>query len=572
MQDFFHRRHHPVGFGKRSSCGGQVIQDEAALIHLRHEVRPQGAIAEIRSDNENHAKQAQRPRMFQGETQYPSVAPNQPTHNAGGLPLCMPALRRPPVPQQYVAERRSPGQRQYQRSRQGHAHGDGESAEERARHSADGDQRQENDDRRNGRPDQRIANLAHRAADRLPAALSGVAMEHDVFHHHDGVVDHQAHRRRQTAQGHQVKALPQGAQRDKGDGHGGRNHQARHQRRPPVPQEQHQNNGRQKEPDQDRIAHAPDGILHQFGLIVEGRNGDPARQRLANQVDLGVHPVRHRHRVAVRLPVYVQQHRGFAVRGNGRIDWLHRRPHAGDVADAHGNPGGRGLHDDGRNFFGRAGLSAHQPQNQLVIALDQAWRIDHVAALHRIQNGRNVDAGLNQLRGIRADLELRYAPALDDDGGDARHAVEPGLHFIGGQFPQGGGRNVGRRQAVADDGERGEGQTVGSDFGVGRQGGLHPRQRRVDQLQRPEHVHVPREEQVHLGRTAAGDRPHLLDALHGAHGFLDGLRDGDQHLIDGRDPVIDADHDAGEVGLREDRDRYGERQVHAGRDQSGNDE
>ena len=42
-----------------------------------------------------------------------------------------------------------------------------------------------------------------------------------------------------------------------------------------------------------------------------------------------------------------------------------------------------------------------------------------------------------------------------------------------------------------------------------------------------------------------------------------GRGDRDQHLVDGKDAVIDADHDAREIGLREHRHRDGERQVDA---------
>ena len=50
------------------------------------------------------------------------------------------------------------------------------------------------------------------------------------------------------------------------------------------------------------------------------------------------------------------------------------------------------------------------------------------------------------------------------------------------------------------------------------------------------------------------------------------LRDRDLHLIDGRDAVIDADHDAREIGIRENRDGNVERQIDAHRDQREDDE
>ena len=46
-----------------------------------------------------------------------------------------------------------------------------------------------------------------RLAHGFDAVLARVAMQHDVFDHHDGVVDDQADGRGQTAQRHQVEAL-----------------------------------------------------------------------------------------------------------------------------------------------------------------------------------------------------------------------------------------------------------------------------------------------------------------------------------------------------------------------------
>ena len=51
----------------------------------------------------------------------------------------------------------------------------------------------------------RISRIALRIASARD--LAGVAVHHDVLHHHDGVVDHQADGRGQAAQRHQVEAL-----------------------------------------------------------------------------------------------------------------------------------------------------------------------------------------------------------------------------------------------------------------------------------------------------------------------------------------------------------------------------
>ena len=60
--------------------------------------------------------------------------------------------------------------------------------------------------------------------------------------------------------------------------------------------------------------------------------------------------------------------------------------------------------------------------------------------------------------------------------------------------------------------------------------------------------------------------------LHAVDGLFDRACDGDQHLVDRRDAVIDADDDAREVGRREDRNGDRERQVHSRRRERQNDE
>ena len=59
-----------------------------------------------------------------------------------------------------------------------------------------------------------------RAANGLQPALASVAVQRDVLDHHDGIVDHQSHGRRQSAQSHQVETLAQQLEGDERDQHG----------------------------------------------------------------------------------------------------------------------------------------------------------------------------------------------------------------------------------------------------------------------------------------------------------------------------------------------------------------
>ena len=65
-----------------------------------------------------------------------------------------------------------------------------------------------------------------RLAHRFDAAFAGFAVEHDVLHDDDGVVDHEADGRGQSAQRHQVEAFADEPEHQHRDGNGDRNHQA----------------------------------------------------------------------------------------------------------------------------------------------------------------------------------------------------------------------------------------------------------------------------------------------------------------------------------------------------------
>ena len=43
---------HAVRLGQRRACGAQVVEDEAAFIHLREEIRSERLVGEIRARNE----------------------------------------------------------------------------------------------------------------------------------------------------------------------------------------------------------------------------------------------------------------------------------------------------------------------------------------------------------------------------------------------------------------------------------------------------------------------------------------------------------------------------------------
>ena len=162
-------------------------------------------------------------------------------------------------------------------------------------------------------------------------------------------------------------------------------------------------------------------------------------------------------------------------------------------------------------------------------------------------------------------MELGPLATLNEDTRHARKAVEPGLDFVGRQLPEVGLRHRVGGQAVADDGKAGKVETIGPDVRCRRETALNARDGRIDHLQRLQHVDVPVEEEVDLGRAAAADRSDVFKAGHDPNRFLDRPGDRDLHLLDRHHAVLDADDDPRKVRRRENGNGQRQRFVNADR-------
>src|SRR4029077_4474638 len=236
-----------------------------------------------------------------------------------------------------------PGEGQRERGQQRHGHGDGQRAEEGAGYPADRNQGQEDHDGRDRRPEQGNGDFLQRAMDGLSTTLPGVAVQNDVFDDDDGVVDDQADCGRETTQGHQVEAFAEDLQRNEGHENRYRDDESGDDRGAPVAQEDDEDDRGEDQAEQDGVAHAPDRLPDDDGLIVERAQFDARRQRLLDARDFGVDLVRDLHRVAVGLAVYVQQNGRFAVGVDDGVDGLDAGRDGGDIADAHRDAGRGGL-------------------------------------------------------------------------------------------------------------------------------------------------------------------------------------------------------------------------------------
>ena len=70
----------------------------------------------------------------------------------------------------------------------------------------------------------------------IHAALTSIAMQHDIFDHYDRIIDNEADGRREATERHQVEALTDEPQRQDRHGDRHRNDQAGDERGAPVAQ------------------------------------------------------------------------------------------------------------------------------------------------------------------------------------------------------------------------------------------------------------------------------------------------------------------------------------------------
>src|SRR5450631_246818 len=208
-------------------------------------------------------------------------------------------------------------------------------------------------------------------------------------------------------------------------------------------------------------------------------------------------------------------------------------------------------------------LRANQAQNQLVIGFVQSWRVHNIRSLDRIHQVQYSDAcGLHQ-RQVRDYVELGNLAALHGNCAYPRYAIQRRLQLVGGNLPQLRLWNGVGGQAVAEDWKRREGEPIGGHFHCRGQRLLHLAQRSIHQLQFLVHVLVPVEEETDLGLPPAGGGTYGKKSRHGVHRVFNGLGNGDLHLLERHDAVVNADDDAWKIRLWKNRDGHLESKVDA---------
>jgi len=186
-------------------------------------------------------------------------------------------------------------------------------------------------------------------------------------------------------------------------------------------------------------------------------------------------------------------------------------------------------------------LRTDQSQVELVIAFEESGRIDEIRAPDRIENIGYGDVGLEQLGGVRANLEFRLFPSLHQHRGDTVQSIEAWLDVIGRHLPQIRLQHGLRSKAIANNGKTRKRKAIRFDVHGGRQRTLDCRHRGIDPLKGLEHIHIPVKVQVDFGGAATGNGLNRLQPFHAVDGLLQRARDGHHHLVDRHNAVINTD-------------------------------
>ncbi len=338
-----------------------------------------------------------------------------------------------------------------------------------------------------------------RLTDSFRAAFSSLAVENDVFYDHDGVVNDEADGCGEPTEGHEVEAFAEHRHEDEGQSDRGGDHETRDERGSPIAEEDDDDDGREQHADEDGVAYALDALADEFGLVVVGFECDARGKQRAKGFDLSGDLVGDLDGVARGLTRDVEQDGWFAVgahHGVTRFDRIFDRSHVPQVNRC---PACCAFNNETGHLIGRVDLAAHQAENEFMTALEEAGGVDQVRELDAVEDVTDSDAGGDERGWIGGDLDVGYLVALHDDGADAVEAVQRGLQLVGRDLPQLRHGDRVRREAVAQDRERGEGKAVGCDDGSVGQCLANFGEGGVDQLEGPEHIDIPVEEEADFG-------------------------------------------------------------------------
>ena len=564
---------HPVALRERRARRRHQEHREGALVERRQEARAEGRGDPERARGQQRGRGQQRAAALHRPVQRRPVGTLERAHQ----PAVAAFVAAADLAQQEPAHHRRHGQRGHQRRQGRDDVRDAERAEEPPFEALQEQQRHEDHHDDGGREHDRAADLvAGRVGDRQHAAAllgrqRGVLAEppEDVLDVDDRVVDELPDRDGEAAEGHHVDRHAGCPERHEGDREAERQGRQRDQRRPPLEQEQHQDDRDEDRRVAQHREQVVDAQLDEVCLPHHVRvDADACGHRLARGVQLPVDGFGQGERVGARRLLHGEHDRAPTAFCCGAARRRGAELHVGDVAERHGVPVDD-AHDRPAHVLDAAD-AAGLPHGQL-----EAADVGQVARPRgRVRAAGGLDDVLQrqvvELQVVLAHvhLVLRELAAERDDLRDARHR-----HQLVAQVELRVGAEVHRRHGAVGrrDGHQhdlaGDRRDRGDlRVGVVRQQLPRGAELLADQRARAVDVLPPVEldpEQREADRARAADAAHRREA---AHGRLQRQRDRLLDLVCGQPRTLGQDHDRRRVELGEDVDGHARRQVAADAD------
>ena len=146
---------------------------------------------------------------------------------------------------------------------------------------------------------------------RLEAFLFDVA--NNILQHHDGIIDHNAHRQRQRQQGHVIeREIHHLQQRECGDDRR-RNGQSGDDHRTQITDKQQDHQAGQQAAKQKMLLERSNGSFDECGVVANHLNGDSRGQRTLELIDFCLRGVDDFESVGACLPANIENHGFFAA-------------------------------------------------------------------------------------------------------------------------------------------------------------------------------------------------------------------------------------------------------------------
>ena len=257
-------------------------------------------------------------------------------------------------------------------------------------------QRHEHRDQHHGHADNRARNLAHGFACGLQWRQAFFAHDAlDVFHHHDGVIHHDADDQHHAKHGQHVDGKAQGQQGAKGaqqcDGH----HEGGNDGVAPVLQEQKHHQEHQHYGFKQGLYHLADGDADEVRAVVGNRPGNVLGKQGFELGNFCAHVFRCLQSVARGGQLHAHAHSRFAVQACRGGVGLAAQFNACDIAQPHGGAVGVGAQHDVAKLLHAAELALHYHGGADGLAVGDGQVTHHAAGYLGVlrPNGRRHVAG-----------------------------------------------------------------------------------------------------------------------------------------------------------------------------------